>query len=497
MLYDMNWLASGKSFPPMSEIERLADYRDHKAMFKGDLDTVFEAYKVRLKNIADKFVTLGYTADENQFGIDLNYFQLISTKTMDLLAGDPPTVSGTGKSDGVDEIKAHAKFSQRLRSAICDASRFGDGLLRVYKDKSGKGNCAVISPEMWFPIVDRETNEIVSHCLCWIDKEEAAFGRTKSYLNVQVHEKGKYTCRHFELKDGQHDNQANLPNKRVVIYDSYKIGAELKVEGKVVETTGLDDFAIVPFQNFVPSDSVYGISDYDIVVSIIAELQVRYSIENFVLDKHSAPTPYGPSSAVKQNTDGSWSFATGSFVEVGEGEQPPGYMTWDASFQANHAQIEKLEKHLFSLSQMGAVLDDDSFGASQGFEALETRMTNAKLKARRMTDDLTGAVKKTIALMSQIGYARIAENDLTVQWNDGLPTNEYRETEIANRKTALFTKKRLLKDHFGFSDDDAIEEVKAKQQEQAAEMASGFALGIGGGNENHEGDDDDDETNAE
>lgn len=493
MLYDMNWLATGKAFPPASEIERLADYRDHKAMFKGDLDMVFEAYKARLRQIADKFTVLGYTIDDAEFGVDLNYFQLTSTKTMDLLAGDPPTVSG---ADGVDDIKSHAKFSQKLRSAICDASRFGDGLLRIYKDKSGKGNCTVISPEMWFPIVDRETNEIQQHCLCWISREDASFGRSKAYLNVQVHDRGKYVRRCFELKDGQANNRAELPNKRIVFYDSYKIGAELPVEGNAVERTGLNDFAIVPFQNFVPSDSVYGISDYDIIVSIVAELQVRYAIENFVLDKHSAPTPYGPSGAVRQNRDGSFAFATGSFVEVASGEQPPGYMTWDASFQANHTQIEKLEKHLFSLSQMGAVLNDDAFGASQGFEALETRMTNAKLKARRMTDDLTDSVKKTIALMSQIGYARIDEHDLTVQWNDGLPTNEYRETEIANRKATLFTRKRLLKDHFGFSDEDADAEVKAKQEEQAADMASGFSLGVGGGNDG-EVNKDDDEANAE
>lgn len=495
MLYDMNWLATGKSFPPASEVERLADYKDHKAMFRGDLDAVLEAYKMRLRNIADKFTVLGYTVDDAQFGIDLNYFQLISTKTMDLLAGDPPAVSG---ADGVDEIKAHSRFAQRLRSTICDASRFGDGLMRIYKDKRGKGNCAVISPEMWFPIVDRETNEIISHCLCWVDKEEAASGRNKTHLNVQIHGKGKYIRRRFELKDVQHNNAANLPNRRVVVYDSYRIGAELPVEGNAVESTGLDDFAIVPFQNFVPSDSVHGISDYDIIVSIIAELQVRYAIEDFVLDKHSAPTPYGPSSAVRQNRDGSWSFATGAFVEVGEGEQPPGYMTWDASFQANHTQIEKLEKHLFSLSQMGAVLNDDAFGASQGFEALETRMTNAKLKARRMTDDLTASVKKVIALMSQIGYAKIDERDLTVQWNDGLPTNEYRETEIANRKTTLFTRKRLLKEHFGFSDNEAEAEVDAKRIEQSEDMAGGFSLGIGGGEMRYgEGGYEDNQTPAE
>ncbi len=478
MLYDINWLSTGKAFPPTSEIERLADYRDHKAMFKGDLDIVFASYKTRLRQIADKFTVLGYTLGDAEFGVDFNYFQLVSTKTMDLLAGDPPTISGT---DAVNDIKSHCKFSQRLRSAICDASRYGDALIRIYKDKKGKGNCTVVSPELWFPIVDRETNDIIQHCLCWVEKQDTIWGKDKVFLNVQIHEKGRYSRRRFELKDGQPNNQARLQNSRVVKYDSYKIGSEIPVEGNPVEQTGLSDFAVIPFQNFVPSDSVFGISDYDIIVSIVAELQVRYAIEDFVLDKHSAPTPYGPSSSVKQNRDGSWSFAVGSFVEVGNGEQPPGYMTWDASFQANHTQIEKLEKHLFSLSQMGAVLNDDAFGASQGFEALETRMTNAKLKARRMTDDLTDSVKKAISLMSEIGYTRVSEDELSVQWNDGLPTNEYRETEIANRKSTLFTRSRLLKDHFGFSDEDAKDEVEAKREEQSADLASGFSLGQGGG----------------
>lgn len=479
MLYDLNWLAKGKIFPPVSEIERLADYRDHKAMFKGDLDVVFTAYKTRLRQIADKFAVLGYTLGDAEFGVDFNYFQLMSIKTMDLLAGDTPTISSSG-ADVIDDIEQNSGFPKKLRSAICDASRYGDALLRIYKDQKGKGNCTVVSPEMWFPIADRETNEIMLHCLCWVEKEESYFVKDKAYLNVQIHDKGKYARKRFELKDGQPNNLARLANTRQVRYDSYRIGDELPITGAETESTGLSDFAVVPLQNFVPSDSVFGISDYDIFVSIIAELQVRYAIEDFVLDKHSAPTPYGPSSSVKQNKDGSWSFAAGSFVEVGQGEQPPGYMTWDASFQANHAQIEKLEKHLFSLSQMGAVLNDDAFGASQGFEALETRMTNAKLKARRMVADLTDGIKKAISLMSEIGYARISEDEISVQWNEGLPTNEYRETEIANRKLNLFTRKRLLKDHFGLNDEDAEKEVEEKREEQSADMASGFSLGIGG-----------------
>ncbi|MEG2687695.1 MAG: phage portal protein [Clostridia bacterium] len=476
MLYDMNWLVKGAQFPPATELERMKGYSDHKEMFYGNLDIVFAAYKSRLKAIADKFVVLGYTIGDAEFGVDFNYFQLISTKTMDLLAGDPPTIAG---KDVVEDIKKNCKFNQKLRSAICDASRYGDALVRVYKDKNGKGNITLTSPNLWYPIVDRETNEIKQHILCWVEKEGSGYS-TKYYLNVQIHDIGRYTKRRFELIDKQSKNAIVLANGLNVSTDTYKIGREIAVLTPIV-ATGLSDFAIVPLQNFVPSDSVFGISDYDIIVSIIAELQVRYSIEDFVLDKHSAPTPYGPSSAVRQDKNGVSSFNTGGFVEVGATEQPPGYMTWDASFQANHSQIEKLEKHLFTLSQMGAVLNDDAFGASQGFEALEVRMTNAKLKARRMTDDLTDGVGKIISLISEIGYTKVNTDELTIQWNDGLPTSEYRETDIANRKINLLTRKRILKEHFGFTEDDAKEEVDEKREEQAADMASGFSLGIGGG----------------
>ncbi len=161
------------------------------------------------------------------------------------------------------------------------------------------------------------------------------------------------------------------------------IGTEIEVRKTV--KTGLQDFAVIPFFNVRTSDSCHGINSYDKICSIIAELQVRYMVESIVLDKHGCPTPYVPSSALKQNDSGEWTFTAGGVIEMGPNENAPGYMVWDASMQANHTQIERLEKHLYSLSEMGAVINDDSFGASQGFEALETRMTNARLKAPPLT----------------------------------------------------------------------------------------------------------------
>ena len=222
----------------------------------------------------------------------------------------------------------------------------------------------------------------------------------------------------------------------------------------------------------------------------MAELEVRYALESLILDKHTAPSMYAPMTAMNANLDGSWTLRPGSAFPVGEGEQPPGYITWDASLAANHEMITRLEKHLYSLSEMGAVINDDCFGASQGYEALKVRMTNARLKARRLTTQLTNPLKRLIALLSESGEA-IKEREINVFWIDGIPNDERLETEIATMKkqAGLYDTKTLLMEHFAKSEEEA-EEILSRREEETAEASSGGFYGgekgVGDGTEETE-----------
>ena len=165
-------------------------------------------------------------------------------------------------------------------------------------------------------------------------------------------------------------------------------------------------------------------------------------------------------------------------MPVDSGKPYPQYITWDASLQANHTMIEKLEKHLYSLSEMGAVLNDDSFGASQGFEALETRMTNARLKARRISSLMITPLKELISLLSEKGYTFIPMDEISVQFNDGLPLTENQEVNIALKKsgnTQLEDVSTILQEHLGKSKEEADAIAAILKSSQLNPFASAFS----------------------
>lgn len=509
ILYSLDFLAQGNLFPPPSQWARLQTYSDNTKLFKQQVAEVLEPYSQRIREITSRFANIDWENYTGRFyEMELDYFQLISLKTMDLVCGENPTVSSKPKrtppsveptpdteleamdeaaqkiaqetaelawKDNLDEITNDTKLFKKLQSAVLGLSYCGDAIARIYKDGK-KNNCTITSPAMWFPVVDREVKEnILYHVLAWVEcttPNEQDEKKKVYILRVQIHEKGRYTNYTYACKPEKAVNNVIGPHNLNVSVPTFKIGGLLEEEKPV--NTGLSDFAIVHLSNVVPPDTIFGINDYDRIVPILAELNVRYTLESFVLDKHSAPTMALPESAFFQNRLGEWVPAVGGAVKTKNGEPLPSYITWDAAMTANHAIIEKLEKHLYSLSEMGAVINDDSFGASQGYEALETRMTNAKLKARRIAQNLTDPLKKIIALLSEVGYTRIDESELSVQWNEGLPTNEYRETDIATKKVgnkAIFDVATVLQEHFG----KTKEEAEAIADKIGESEAMGFA----------------------
>jgi hypothetical protein len=107
---------------------------------------------------------------------------------------------------------------------------------------------------------------------------------------------------------------------------------------------------------------------------------------------------------------------------------------------------------------MGAVINDDSFGASQGYEALETRLTNAKLKARRVSSLMTEPLQLLISLLLTKSAA-VAPTDISVEWNDGIPASEWRNVDIAVKKLqgGVSDVETILIEHFGKSEEEAAE----------------------------------------
>lgn len=500
MLFDLSFLEVGKTFPPYSELERLEMYRQNKLLFDHRLQDVFAAYLERIRQIVNKFNDTDWAQmTPDIYSLDMDYFELLSIKTADMTVGDPPTITIKKRALSQEEIENGGEETEeqkhkaeeenlkalvngtglvnKLTPLVIDISRYGDAVLRIYRqDKDGKNNFTGISPEMWFPVVDKEVKENrLYDVLAWVEcttPEVQDENRREYILHAQIHSAGKYANRLYRVK--KDDNAYTLPDNSDCAIPRFKIEALLS-KGQEVET-GLSESAIRDFHNVTTSESIFGINDYDRINAIIAELGVRYTLEALVLDKHTAPTLAADEKNFYQDVKGQWNANIGGVMPVKDGQYPQ-YIVWDASLQANHTMIEKLEKHLYSLSEMGAVLNDDSFGASQGFEALETRMTNARLKARRLGSLMVTPLKELISLISEKGYTFIPVDELSVQFNDGLPLTENQEVNIAIKKAgggAIEDVSTILQEHFGKSKEEADAIAEVLSQNTANPFASNF-----------------------
>lgn len=483
MLYNLDFLKKGQVFPPKSERERLKNYIDSRELFKGNTEAVLREYQRRISEIAERLDL------HTTYKIDINYHRLLTVKTADLVCGEMPSISiaEDGKKELLKNTLIRTGFKRKLYESVLDVSRLGDSLARIYYDEEKrKYDFIIIPPDMWFPICDEEiVKKVKQHVICWVRESGDGSEKYPKYvLHAQIHEKGRYLNRTFELKKAilspVQVNSLLSPDPRLArIFDmtTYEIGEEITVNPNWV-MTGLDDFAIVPLQNLTLPESIFACNDYEPVTPLIAELETRCMLESIVLDKHTAPTLYGGgSSFILDPITGEVKFPTGKAIRVDEGDTVPGYVVWDASLQANHECINTLKELLFSITEMGAVINDASFAASQGYEALMTRLTSARMKARRLSDNLTDSVKKIISLVS---HNEINDIELSVTWNDGIPDTELQNISIANQKLNLFSLKDILMEHFAVSEKEADDIIKRKTEEDIIKLTNGM-MGFGGG----------------
>lgn len=472
MLYNLDWLKPGQIFPPRCELPRLKSYEDNRNLFNGDVTKILFPYVSRIREMVNEMKEKDH---EDMSFINIpNYWQLTSIKTADLLAGDAPTFDMPEVSK---EKFEESNIIPSLTEMVYDLDMFGDTLVRIYKDEKHQKKFVLMNPSSWFPIVDSETpKRVLAHCFAWIvcvrqDANNPTLNRYE--LNVQIHTigKSKYISRRYKVASFYLSNYFDDRTKEI-IQNSYTFVIGRLLEEKEVETaTG--DCDILHCAGITTSASIHGISNYDRITELCAEIMVREALANYILDKNSAPRLAAPESAFTQNKEGRWVLKTGgrSFV-IGEGSQIPIYVTWDGSLENNERAIERLRKELITMSEMSSIINDDDLNSSQGYDALEIKMTNPKLKVRRIATKLTPFLKE---LVSKLCDCKI--KDVSILFNDGLPDNEMREIEKATAKKQLgYSFRTIGKEYFGMSDEDVDEELERRQEELALELISQFGV---------------------
>ena len=462
MIYSFEeMLHYGAQYPPKCEIKRRDAYRVNEMLLDDDPWSALPEYKRRVELVLANFRTNGA---QNSYYYDANYWQDLVEKTQELVYGDPPeyTASTDEQTAVLKETVEKTKFQAKVSEGLSDFVALGDWVTKIEQTENGY-SFTNVNPAMWYPIVSIENvKEIKAHVLAWIVPVNVEKKRYE--LHVQYHEKGKYTNLAYAVDNYEKDAYYKDAGT------GQRINCPLATIGKLLEEsatnftlgekkTGLDDFAIIASANNPRTRSVYGASDFDKITESAMEYNVRMTLKNAVLDKHSAPIMYGPQLA----GDGE---DVGNYIEVPQGGTTPNYLVWDASMQSVENTINKAQEDIANLSGLGSLLSSKTFGESQGYDALMIKLAPALMKTAKKRAIITEHLKKLLSLLSKGYGAQIPESDISIGWKDGIPATETVRADIAQKHLATgWSMYDVLTRDYGWTAEEAEVAIERKREE--------------------------------
>jgi hypothetical protein len=443
MLYDMDFLKNGKTFPPEEETERLQLYDSNRKLWKGDKS-----------DFKERYLQLFGPEDLTVWQFNFNWYKKVSKLFADLLFGEPPVIiCGDKEQDFLDTIINQSNLISVGHSIAIDLSRYGDAIFKPIL----QNNMAVIdslSPGYWFPVFDPQTRKkIMAHFIVW---------QIENILYVEVHTSGQLEYRKYSMKDD-------------------KIGNLIE---SVVTNTNVDSPLIVPVHNLMTSEDLFGIDDYGDIETIVCELETRFSQWARILDKHSDPNVYGPSSLIKPNpvTGEAQVDLVNKYIGLRPGDTPPGYLVWDAQLSAVVQEIDQLMKQFYALSETSpALFGELQAGLAQSGTALQRLLLAPLMKVNRLRNTFDKKIKEVLSLASQLAVENDISNavlinaeDIQITWQDGLP-NDFTE-QVANESTAvnsgLTSQESAMMRLYGLRGQALIDEMNKVKAEQTAKQTT-------------------------
>jgi len=484
MLTDLSFLDIGQPWPPACERERLDTYRKNKDLWSGEHQRVFNDW-VRLLR------------QDNLAALEMifNAFKRLSTVWADLLLGEPPAfIAGEEDSDiqkRVERLILETMFVMTAYEVVLDISRYGDGLFKVTLE-NGKARIDGQPPSMWFPVVSlNNLKQVQYHVLAWtfdVETQGVIGKKITTYLRTEIHSKGSIENRLYRLEDGK--IKAAVPL------------AEFFPDVQEVEETRIDGFLVIPVVGLRTTDCYYGMDDYSDLITIIQEIEVRVAQISRILDKHADPSMYGPADAVRINpTTGDAEFVGGgSYYPTEDGENIPGYITWDGQIDAAFQEIDALMKQFYIVSETSpAAFGQMDAGLVTSGSALRRLMMAPLAKVNRVRLRLEPALREVIETALELEGAasgtQVALEDITIRWRDGLPEDPQEMTtiEVARKGAGLTSTYSALRRLDNSTEAETQEEIDRIDEEEASSAGAmgglpNLRLRFGGPNDGTQGD---------
>lgn len=389
MFTNLDFLEVGNEFPPINDAfkARQDNFINGRLLYNGELEAVYQ-------DVWDKIKTRYNNKSLEQVLVKVNLFRPL-TETFKLLAFQNEPEIRVGEGENVKDIAEYydeRKAINLLKSAFISSHAQGTGVFKVYKRPDNEFDISLACPENWIPVYFYEDlNTVKCHVVSQIyevDNETSFLGISRNNkvirVYVEIHYKGYYDQRTLELAtDGK------TVAKVIARKDNIK--------------TGLDDFAVFPFDYGVPTWESYGVSAYNDLIPIVEEIIARYSNQSAILDKHADPTITAPPEAFERDKEtGEWVLPTGNAIQMSKDGAIPQYVTWDGNLTASFQQIQDMMNLYYMISGTNPQLFGQDIAGNLSGEALQKILIVPLAKTKEMLKSLEDAGEKAFNALLQL-----------------------------------------------------------------------------------------------
>lgn len=445
--YNLDFLKPGEHWRPAKDYWRFERYEFSRMEFElTEEDMIKKVFPGGLMIFGDNF---GFNKFAECTRI-LNYPRLLTMKTVDMVMGQPPVISLQKKDDLIDQvkdIKSTSGFISALKQALIDYSRYGAMLLRVFKDEKGKSKVTVWDPQEWVPVFyDDGTNRIHYNVLGWV---------LDGKLKVQIH----------NTEDGSYE-------ERVYEFDENDLLIGKLLSTNKYNSTGKKLFFAIT--NTPTSSNPLGTDDYVVINTLLQKAIERLMAILRVLDEHADPSMTGPHTLLSKAENGEIVFKTSKYYAVGNEEQKPEYLVWEANLDSSFKALETLFEQIYILSEMGPAFigASNSTGNVVSGTAMRYKMISPLEKARRIQNDLTEPLREVISSILSIDGINIDATELDIIWKDPLPKDPREIAELTRVETGSAAVKPLVQsimDNYGI-DKSTAEQYANEIYDQLAKL---------------------------
>ena len=458
MFTNLDFMKKGSVYPIKNDTyqARQDNFINGRLLYDGQLDAVFKEVWQKIKTRFKDTMTA------EQVMLKLNLFKPL-TDMFELLAfqNEPEIVVGEGvdekKVSDVSDLKEE-DIINTLQCAFISAHAQGTGVFKIYDKGNHDFDIALVNPENWIPVYE-ETDLKTVKChvvskLKVVNNETGGFfgDKSKKYVYFEVHYKGYY-------------------DSLVVRLDSEGRIAEIIKEEKGIKT-GLDDFAVIPFDYGKPAWKSYAASAYNDLIPIVEEIIARFSNQSAILDKHADPTLVAPAEAfeIDQYT-GEKVLRTGYALQMGRDGQVPQYITWDGNLTASFKQIEEMMKLYYMISGANPQLFGQDLAGNLSGEALQKILIVPLAKTKKMLRKLESASEKAFNMLLKL---KGVKQDLYIKFNmaDFTSATEYANIIMQQKQGGILSTRTAIQQiHSDWEDkdiDEELERILAERKEESA-----------------------------